>query len=116
MEWVTISLNDGEKFVCSAKDGHHPPGQKRRNGRKGRNGRIERNGRKGQNGRIGWNGNKGMNGFWTNVPIERLDLHKYQLAWPQPQLAAQLQPSLNCQLGPRLLLYSFCVCVSQCLS
>ena len=37
----------------------------------------------------------------------------YQLAWPQPQLAAQPQPSLNCQLGPRLLLYSFSVCLAR---
>ena len=44
----------------------------------------------------------------------------HQLGWPQPQLAAQPRPSLNFQLGPRLLLYSFyvcvCVCVCVCLS
>ena len=61
MEWVTISLNDGEKFVCSAKDGHHPPGQKRRNGRKGRNGHNGRNGCVRRNGRIGRGGPKGRN-------------------------------------------------------
>ena len=33
---------------------------------------------------------------------------------PNPNLPAQPEPSLNCQPGPRLLLYSFsvCVCVS----
>ena len=41
----------------------------------------------------------------------------YQLAWPSPNLPAQtqlpVQPDLNCQLGPRLLLYS-CWCLSVC--
>ena len=43
-------------------------------------------------------------------------LKHFQLAWPSPNLPAQLQlpvqPDLNCQLGPRLLLYSCwgCLC------
>ena len=54
-----------------------------------------------------------------NVAMRVDSLAKFvtcQLAWPQPQLAAQPRPSLNCQLGPRLLLYSFCVCVCVCLA